>query len=497
MKKNTIIEAQNSETTFENGSNSGILGKLKGVFADYIHGTRNGGRVYAEELWDNRVLNSEDVQEALRTKTLFGELDHPEGDRCETLAKNACISITKLEKRPEEGVIYGEAEILDTPTGRIVKALADSGAKLGVSSRGMGEEVMIDGKNMIDPDTYDFITFDVVVTPANEKARVELTESKHINKIVESFSKEIDECENENQLNQMKTTLESVKIDSGLLSKVEEKLSNINKNNTSKLSESNKKIALSILSEKYSGITEDLNKVKQENTNLLETINILKEQNSFLTESRRMLKQKLKSKIGEVKNQESENEELTKVQESLYSEKVDLVNKNKEIILKMKQVNEKKIENLQKEYEEQIKKLNETYEKSKKQFNNLVSENNKLSEHSDELKKYNDEILTKLSLAESESREKDSKIKMLENKINNNAKKLQESKLQESKVVKDLESKVQNLLEENKKLQERQEKFSELSFNPVGTFRAFTENMSTNNKFSNDDLDLLNALTNK
>ena len=53
--------------------------------------------------------------EALETKTLFGELDHPEGDRCETLAKNAAISITKLEKRPEEGVIYGEADILDTP----------------------------------------------------------------------------------------------------------------------------------------------------------------------------------------------------------------------------------------------------------------------------------------------------------------------------------------------------------------------------------------------
>ena len=42
MGKATIIEAQNSETVFENGNKSGILGKLKGVFADYKHGTRNG-----------------------------------------------------------------------------------------------------------------------------------------------------------------------------------------------------------------------------------------------------------------------------------------------------------------------------------------------------------------------------------------------------------------------------------------------------------------------
>lgn len=37
MGKATIIEAQNSDTTFEQGSQKGILGKLKGIFADYKH----------------------------------------------------------------------------------------------------------------------------------------------------------------------------------------------------------------------------------------------------------------------------------------------------------------------------------------------------------------------------------------------------------------------------------------------------------------------------
>ena len=64
----------------------------------------------------------------------------------------------------------------------------------------MGEEVYENGQNIIDPDTYDFITFDVVVTPANTKARVSLTESKHINMLTESIKKEINECETANQL---------------------------------------------------------------------------------------------------------------------------------------------------------------------------------------------------------------------------------------------------------------------------------------------------------
>lgn len=61
---------------------SGILGVLKGVFADIRKPTRNG-RLYAEECWVN-ALNSEDVKEKLENRTMLGELDHPE-DRLETV----------------------------------------------------------------------------------------------------------------------------------------------------------------------------------------------------------------------------------------------------------------------------------------------------------------------------------------------------------------------------------------------------------------------------
>ena len=92
----------------------GVLGTLKGVFADMKHPTRNG-RLYSRECWE-KALNSDDVKEKLETRTMFGELDHPE-DRLETLQERAAIVVTKLEMDDKNGVVNGEADILDTPFG--------------------------------------------------------------------------------------------------------------------------------------------------------------------------------------------------------------------------------------------------------------------------------------------------------------------------------------------------------------------------------------------
>ena len=50
MGKSMIIETQDANTVYEEGKSKGILGKLKGVFADFKHGTRNADRLYSEEL---------------------------------------------------------------------------------------------------------------------------------------------------------------------------------------------------------------------------------------------------------------------------------------------------------------------------------------------------------------------------------------------------------------------------------------------------------------
>lgn len=495
MGKATIIEAQNSNTIYEEGKSSGILGKLKGIFADYKNGTRNSDRLYSEELWDNRVFGSEDVMEALETKTLFGELDHPEGDRCETLAKNAAISITKLEKRPEEGVIYGEAEILDTPTGRIVKALADSGAKLGISSRGMGEEIYCEGRNIIDPETYDFITFDVVVTPANTKARVALTESKHLDVLTESLAKEIKESETVNQLNQMKTVLENMASDKkeDLLNLVETKIEKLTPAKTNKLSESNKQIALNLLKKKFVE--------QQETISTLETkTNKLEEENNFYKESRNNMKTKLKESSQTMIENKTELTEKDKVIENLQqqltekdtqiktltesNEKQDI--RYKENQLKAIQLNNKKVETVEQQYKEQLEKLQEELSKKTEMISALETTNKELTENL----KVQSKIL-------SENKSLIAKVESLEKEKTASVTKLQENKTVQTNKIKELEAKIAELEEKTKYTETIEERYAQLPFSPVSTVKAIKENYDTTSQYSQEEIELFNILTGK
>ena len=167
----------------------GCLGRLEGVCADFKNPTRNG-RLYPIELW-KKVFDDPLFKEALANKTLFGELDHPE-DRFEPRVKHACIVMTEYDIDEDKGLIYGGFDILDTPDGRVLKNILDYGSVLGVSSRGQGDIIeTVDGER-VDEDSYDFACFDVVSTPAVEKARQKVVESmrrekKSLTKSWESF----------------------------------------------------------------------------------------------------------------------------------------------------------------------------------------------------------------------------------------------------------------------------------------------------------------------
>lgn len=483
MGKAMIIEAQDSNTVYEEGKSKGILGKLKGIFADFKHGTRNADRLYSEELWDNRVFNNEDVMEALETKTLFGELDHPDGDRCETKAQNAAITITKLEKRPEEGVIYGEAEILDTPTGKIVKALADSGAKLGISSRGIGEEIYENGQNIIDPETYDFITFDVVVTPANKKARVSLAESKQINKLNESFERAINESDTKNQLNQIKEAVDNTNNinKSNLLNLIETKKLSLSSNKENKLLESNKQLAFNLLKEKY---IENKNELKESITasnNLGEENKKLIEELDYYKNSKEDLKTKLKESI-------SSKNELNAIVENLQNE-----NQSQKALL---EESNKKIQRLQtktKILEKQKSNIiNKKVEDLQSRLNAELSKNESLAKSNAELSK-NLEDYSKIILENKQLTEQLNNLN--KNKLIESKKIEQEKSLQENK-IKELQQKITLLEQQAKKTENIEDRFSKLAFDPIGNIKIVAENFKRND-LSQEDIDLYNALTNK
>lgn len=161
----------NDKVKFDN-KNGAILGVLEGPVADFQHPTRNG-RLYSEKLWDN-VLKNPLVMEQFKNGGIVGELDHP-ADRDDICTEKVAIIMPEPPVK-KNGQYYGKFNILDTPCGRIVYTLAKAGFKLGVSSRGTGD--VNEYTEEVDPSTYEFTCFDVVLLPAVESARMKLvTES--------------------------------------------------------------------------------------------------------------------------------------------------------------------------------------------------------------------------------------------------------------------------------------------------------------------------------
>ena len=70
-----------------------------------------------------------------------------------------CISDIQLEG---DNVI-ATIDVLDTPNGNLISKLLDYGSKIGVSSRGAGD---VGEDNVVDPDTYTFVGFDLVARPS-------------------------------------------------------------------------------------------------------------------------------------------------------------------------------------------------------------------------------------------------------------------------------------------------------------------------------------------
>ena len=171
MPTQNEVLSLNDKIKFDKKGGS-ILGILEGPVADYEHPTRNG-RFYGEKLWDN-VWKNPLVMEQFKNGGIVGELDHPV-DRDDICTEKVAILMSEPPIK-KNGVYYGKFNILDTPCGRIVYTLAKAGFKLGVSSRGTGD--VDEYTEAVDPSTFDFTCFDIVLLPAVESARMQLvTES--------------------------------------------------------------------------------------------------------------------------------------------------------------------------------------------------------------------------------------------------------------------------------------------------------------------------------
>ena len=140
--------------------------KIKGVFLQSNIKNRNG-RVYPREILVREVNRY--TKEFINKNRAFGELGHPDGPTVNL--ERVCHMVKSLT--PEGDNFIGEAKIMDTPYGKIVKGLIDEGAQLGVSSRGMGSIMNRNGINYVKDDFYLATAADIVADPSAPDAFVE------------------------------------------------------------------------------------------------------------------------------------------------------------------------------------------------------------------------------------------------------------------------------------------------------------------------------------
>ena len=120
------------------------------------------GRVYPKSILEREIMN---YQKLIQENRALGECDHPESSVVEL--KN--VSHIVREARMDGDNVYGTIEVLDTPSGKIIQSLIESGVTLGISSRGVGSTTP-KGSTQVVQDDFQLICFDMVSEPSTPGA---------------------------------------------------------------------------------------------------------------------------------------------------------------------------------------------------------------------------------------------------------------------------------------------------------------------------------------
>jgi hypothetical protein len=183
-----VSSQQINESLAQNGGRLIVSGVLQRADAK-----NQNGRVYPRDL-----LMRESKKYAgtfIAERRALGELDHP--DSSVVNLNNVSHNILEMAWNGDD--LVGKVEILPTPSGNILKALFQSGIKLGISSRGLGsvKEVMREGNSTLEvqPD-FELIAFDFVSNPSTHGAflsPVNESVNRNINNRYDGISKLIQE----------------------------------------------------------------------------------------------------------------------------------------------------------------------------------------------------------------------------------------------------------------------------------------------------------------
>jgi len=121
-------------------------------------------RVYKKAILEREAKKY--TEEFVKKGNAFGELDHPESPVVSL--KNASHIVKELYWKGDD--LYGKVELLNTPSGNIVKEIIKAGHTIGISSRGTGSVNQTnEGTLEVQPD-FELVCWDFVSNPSTHGA---------------------------------------------------------------------------------------------------------------------------------------------------------------------------------------------------------------------------------------------------------------------------------------------------------------------------------------
>lgn len=138
---------------------------IEGIFMQAEKVNRNG-RLYERNILFNEANRYN--ENFVKKSRALGELGHPDGPTVNL--DRVSHMITKLDF--DGNNVTGRAKIMETPMGKIVENLISGGAKLGVSTRGMGSLKNENGINKVQKD-FMLSAVDIVADPSAPDAFVD------------------------------------------------------------------------------------------------------------------------------------------------------------------------------------------------------------------------------------------------------------------------------------------------------------------------------------
>jgi len=126
-------------------------------------GEANGNnRIYTEDVLRREAEN---YKKLVKERRALGELDHP--DQSVINLRNVSHLVTELWW--DKNNLMGKIEVLNTPSGQVLKSLVEANVKIGISSRGTGS-VRESREGTIVEDDFQLICFDMVSEPSTRGA---------------------------------------------------------------------------------------------------------------------------------------------------------------------------------------------------------------------------------------------------------------------------------------------------------------------------------------